>query len=199
MVFIVIEGIDGSGKTTQAKALCRGLEGLGYKVTNEKEPTEGVIGRFIRQALQDKVKIDLISLQLLFVADRNEHIKAIHREISNGIVISDRYYYSTIAYGEALGVKRDYLETLNSIFPKPDKTFVLEIEPSEAFKRIDNGRSEKEIFERLETLEKIKRSYDKFKGDEIERINGDKDAEIVTAELLEKTLRLLKDKNIMPV
>ena len=62
MVFIVIEGIDGAGKTTQAKALCASLSKLGYDVVEEREPTNGAIGKFIRQVLGEKVNLDLLSL-----------------------------------------------------------------------------------------------------------------------------------------
>jgi dTMP kinase len=198
MVFIVIEGIDGAGKTTQAKYLCERLTNLGYEVINEKEPTDGAIGKFIRRALQDKVNLDLISLQLLFVADRNEHMKALDDKIRNKIVISDRYYYSTIAYGEASGMDREYLEGLNSIFPKPDKTFFLELDPKTALKRINSGRSDNEIFEKLPMLEKIKKAYDKFNGSEVERIEANAPTEIITSILLKKTIALLDKTGIQP-
>ncbi len=196
VVFIVIEGLDGSGKTTQSKYLFDRLSEMGYNATIESEPTYGAIGKFIRKALSEKVKLDMMSLQLLFIADRNEHIKSISEEINNKVVICDRYYYSTIAYGEAVGVSRSYLESMNSIFPIPDKTFFLEIDPSNAIKRIDSGRHNKEIFEKLETLKRIKSSYDKFKSPEIERINAELPKEKLAEILLEKTVKLLKQLKI---
>jgi dTMP kinase len=196
MVFIVIEGIDGAGKTTQVKALCASLSKLGYEVVEEREPTDGPIGKFIRQVLGEKVNLDLISLQLLFVADRNEHIKAIKRTIESSIVICDRYYYSTIAYGEASGADRKYLEDMNSIFPVPDKTFFIDISPEKAVERIASSRTEREIFEKLDFIKKISKSYSKFTDHSIEHLDGDKDIEDISNELLLKTKTFLEAHGI---
>jgi dTMP kinase len=198
MVFIVIEGIDGSGKTTQAKALCESLSKLGYDIVEEREPTDGVIGKFIRQVLGEKVRLDLMSLQLLFVVDRNEHVKAIKHAIENSIVICDRYYYSTIAYGEASGIERRYLEDMNSIFPVPDKTFFIDLSPEKAVERIASSRAKTEIFEKLEFMERISKSYSKFTESNIEHIDGDKGITEITEELLSRTKAFLEERGIKP-
>ncbi|MCL4388086.1 dTMP kinase [Candidatus Marsarchaeota archaeon] len=196
MVFIVIEGIDGSGKTTQAKALCKSLSKLGYGVVEEREPTDGAIGKFIRQVLGEKIKIDLLSLQLLFVADRNEHVKAIKRTMESSIIICDRYYYSTIAYGEASGIERKYLEEMNSIFPAPDKTFFINLSPEKAVKRLASSRTEMEIFEKLDFMERISKAYSKFREPNIERVDGDGKIEEVTERLLSRTKTFLEERGI---
>ncbi|QRF74193.1 putative thymidylate kinase [Candidatus Micrarchaeum sp.] len=196
MVFIVIEGIDGAGKTTQAKALCASLSKLGYDVVEEREPTNGAIGKFIRQVLGEKVNLDLLSLQLLFVADRNEHMKALKHAIKSSIVICDRYYYSTIAYGEASGADRKYLESMNSIFPVPDKTFFIDLNPEKAVERIASSRTEREIFEKLDFMEKISKSYSKFTEPNIEHIDGDKDITEISKELLFRTKTFLEEHGI---
>ncbi|MEM0154500.1 MAG: dTMP kinase [Methanothrix sp.] len=198
MVFIVIEGIDGSGKTTQTNALCRSLSKLGYHVSEEKEPTDGPIGKFIRQVLKEDVRLDLISLQLLFVADRNEHIKAIKRAIESSIVICDRYYYSTIAYGEASGIDRKYLNELNSIFPVPDKTFFIDLSPEKAVARLNSSRTKREIFEKLDFMKKISKSYSKFTDVNIEHIDGDMEIDKITDELLSRTRTFLEGHGIRP-
>lgn len=196
MVFITIEGIDGSGKTTQAKFLYKKLSSLGYPAILEKEPTDGAIGKFIKGVLSGKEPMGAISLQLLFAADRSEHLRAIENLLKSSVVISDRYYYSTIAYGEAIGIKREYLENVNSIFPKPDKTFILEISPETALARLKNRSNDSEIFENLETLLKVKSAYDKFSGQEIERVNAEAGMAEISNVLISKTLGFLDSAGV---
>ncbi len=194
MVFIAIEGLDGCGKTTQAKELSRKLSNAGINSMQTMEPTDGKIGKFIRETLSEKVKIDMLSLQLLFVADRSEHVKSIYDRIGSesAVVVSDRYYYSTIAYGEAMGISRKYLETANYIFPVPDKTFFIEISPELAIERLNARNDRKELFEKLETLKKVKESYSKFNGAEVERIEGDRSISEISEELFKKSMALLR-------
>lgn len=198
MALIVIEGMDGAGKTTQAKMLCSGLSLLGYDVVYEAEPTNGIIGRFVREILKGEKKIDITTLQLLFIADRNEHIGSLRKKIATSVVVMDRYYYSTISYGEASGISRKYLEAANSIFPIPDKTFILELPPEQAFERLNVGRKKKEIFENLDMLKRLEASYDKFNGPEVEHISAFGSKDDIAKILISKTLAFLKKNGAVP-
>lgn len=160
-MFIAIDGIDGTGKTTQAAKLVKRLNGEGFKAELTKEPTDGPIGSIIRSMLSSSAeRPSLLSLQLLFTADRNEHVIAYKgvMESKDVILVSDRYYFSTVAYGSAAGISAEYLKLINSIFPKPDLSIILEAKPEIVMGRIDR-RGQKEIFEHVEFLNKVQSAY----------------------------------------
>ncbi|MCL4390602.1 dTMP kinase [Candidatus Marsarchaeota archaeon] len=160
-MFIAIDGIDGTGKTTQAAKLVKRLNGEGFKAELTKEPTDGPIGSIIRSMLSSSAeRPSLLSLQLLFTADRNEHVIAYKgvMESKDVILVSDRYYLSTVAYGSAAGISAEYLKLINSIFPKPDLSIILEAKPEIVMGRIDR-RGQKEIFEHVEFLNKVQSAY----------------------------------------
>jgi dTMP kinase len=101
-MFIAFEGLDGSGSSTQSRILAEKLEAKGHKVLLTKEPTKDTpIGGLIREVLQRKLPATPEGLQFLFSADRAEHLKRdIEPALANGkVVITDRYMFSTIAYG----------------------------------------------------------------------------------------------------
>ncbi len=156
-MFIVIEGCDGSGKSTQAKLLGKFLKEHGKKVLLTAEPTDGKIGRFIREILSGKRSVDPKTLALLFTADRYEHLKSeIEPALKQGIVvISERYYHSTITYQTAQGVDGQWLSDLNRFARKPDLTIFLDIKPWVAVKRTKT----REIFENREFLERVYNNY----------------------------------------
>ena len=160
-MFIAIDGIDGTGKTTQAAKLVKRMNDEGLKVELTKEPTDGPIGSIIRSMLSSSAeRPSLLSLQLLFTADRNEHVIAYKgvMESKDVILVSDRYYFSTVAYGSASGISAEYLKLINSIFPKPDLSIIFEAKPEIVMGRIDR-RGQKEIFEHVEFLNKVQAAY----------------------------------------
>ena len=160
-MFIAIDGIDGTGKTTQAAKLVKRLNGEGFKAELTKEPTDGPIGSIIRSMLSSSAeRPSLLSLQLLFTADRNEHVIAYKGVMGSKdvILVSDRYYFSTVAYGSASGISAEYLKLINSIFPKPDLSIIFEAKPEIVMGRIDR-RGQKEIFEHVEFLNKVQAAY----------------------------------------
>ncbi|MGC8538067.1 MAG: dTMP kinase [Candidatus Micrarchaeia archaeon] len=161
-MFIAIDGIDGTGKTIQAARLVKRLNAEGFKAELTREPTDGLIGSIIRSMLSQSSteRPSLLSLQLLFTADRNEHVIACKAKIESKdvILVSDRYYFSTVAYGSASGINAEYLKLINGIFPKPDLSIIFEANPEVAIGRI-NKRGEKEIFERVEFLKKVQVAY----------------------------------------
>ncbi len=159
-MFIVFEGIDGAGSTTQSKLLYEFLVSKGFNVLLTKEPTNSEIGKLIRKALKKEIELSNLTLQLLFIADRANHLeKEILPALKSGkIVVCDRYFLSTIAYG-MLDLDRDWLINLNSKFLFPHIIFLLDVDPKIAIKRISSSKSEKELFEKEEILKKVRENY----------------------------------------
>ena len=158
---ICIEGIDGSGKTTQVNLLAKALRGRGYDVVILREPTDGVYGRKIRKMIEEG-KTDPEELFELFLKDRKENIeKNILPALKNGkIVIMDRYYISTLVYQSEVGIER-ILEAHEKISaPKPDLVIILDIPVDEALRRLKVKSCDS--FERREILEKHRKQYEKI-------------------------------------
>jgi len=124
--FIVLEGPDASGTTRQSEFLAERMRKEGYDVVHTSEPTEGPVGKQIRSILQAKSLPAADALQLLFTADRAEHVQAcIEPALRAGkVVISDRYTLSTRIYGSALGLSAQWLQDINRLFPVPDLTLI---------------------------------------------------------------------------
>jgi len=168
-MFIVLEGIDGCGKSTQAKLLYNWLKKK-HDVILTKEPTESKIGKFIREILSGSISVDPKTLALLFTADRYEHLEneVIPALNSKKIVVCERYYFSTIAYQAAQGLEREWLENLNKFALKPDIALFIDVLPEIAVKRTVTG----EIFETCEFSKKIYKNYLNFN---LIKINGKQD------------------------
>ena len=182
--FIVIEGLDGSGHTSQTSLLANFLIKNNYKVFLTKEPTqESKQGKKIREILSGGIKISNIELQKLFAEDRKWHLKnEIIPALREGkIVISDRYYFSSFAYGSANGIDLNKLIELNKNFLFPDLTFILEVNPKICIKRIEKRGEQKELFEKKEQLEKVWEIYKGFNKifNNIIVINGENSIENV--------------------
>ncbi|MCD6403411.1 MAG: dTMP kinase [Candidatus Aenigmarchaeota archaeon] len=160
-LFIVIEGPDGSGQTTQAELLAKWFERRGYKVKVTKEPTNSIIGGIIRSVLQNELKIDLRTLALLFAADRSHHVEKVIKPLlrKGVVVISDRYALSTIVYESLDGLDVEWLKQINSMFPVPDVTIILDVPGKICVERIKKARFGFEMFETQEKLEKIRKRY----------------------------------------
>ena len=167
-LFIVVDGIDGSGKSEIVKMLHNYLfsRHKKYRILTTREPTHGKYGKKIRQKLGKEKKPESSSKELLelFVKDRREHLKnTIEPFLKNSsknelnIVICDRYYYSTIAFQGAQGLDTKELISKNKGFKKPDIAFILDVEPSIALKRISHRQKEK--FEQLEFMKRIRENF----------------------------------------
>lgn len=160
-MFIVFEWLDGSWSSTQVDKLYDYLVSIWKSVIKTKEPTTSYIWKLAREILQGKISVSSDSLQLLFCADRADHLD---REILPAlkewkIVLSDRYYFSTIAFW-SLWSSRDWLEKINENFLKPDIIFLFKLDPSECVKRIEKRGAEKELFEKEQILKKVWENYE---------------------------------------
>ncbi len=164
--FIVIEGIDGSGKGTQAELLGKRLESVGVDVALTFEPTGGPIGKIIRDHMKDPF-LDDRSLALLFASDRIEHIRnEVSPALSEGkVVISDRYAYSSIAY-QGQTVDPGWVGMINSDALRPDLVIILDMGSSEVKKRIKDRGTTDCFEEDLSFLEGVRNMFLSISGGE---------------------------------
>ena len=158
--FIVFEGLDGSGLSTQALMLKEYLLKKDKKTVLTKEQTDSFIGGLIKSSLKEQIKTSPLTLQLMFVADRSHHLdNEVEPALEEGkIVISDRYLFSTLAFG-SLDVDMEFLKIINSKFRKPDLTFIIDCSPETCMDRISKERFHSEIFEEKGKLEKARKNY----------------------------------------
>jgi len=156
-LFIVFEGIDGSGKTTQARMLADFLKSSDLPCILTFEPTGGEVGATIRRMLQDDLTMNVLTEALLFAADRSEHLERdIRPALESGkIVVCDRYKYASIAYQTARGMKFQDVAALNDFAPAPDIVFYIDIDPAIGLNRIRDT----DKFENIELLEKVREVY----------------------------------------
>ncbi len=162
-MFIALEGIDGSGHTTQAHALARALESRGRKVCVTAQPSTGPIGKIIRDYLQGRVphfQNFPEGLALLFAADRLHHIGTeIKPKLDEGYdVICDRYVLSSWVY-QGLQVTEDWVRRINQFALQPDLTLVIDTPITEAKQRRDARGGIEEIFEAQHLQQTIRERY----------------------------------------
>jgi len=164
-MLIAIEGLDQSGKETQAQRLRERLREAGHKVRLLSFPDYGTsIGEEIARALQGEREYGSDVMQLLFVANRHERREAMLEWIAGGLIlVCDRYRASTIAYGEALGLETTWLEDIQRRLPRADLTIFIDIEPTTAAKRKAHGRDRYESD--LSLLERVRASYQRQAAD----------------------------------
>lgn len=163
--FIVFEGIDGSGKSTQLKLLKEKLDNLGIRSQLTAEPSPGLVGQLLRniQKGEDIQNPSPYTMAFLYAADRSLHVDWIKEKLSDGVwILCDRYKYSSIAYqGSDDFDLLNLVEDMNSIFLEPDHAFLLNLSPDTALARTEN-RETREIFEKKDFLEKVARNYKKI-------------------------------------
>ena len=194
-LFIAIEGLDGAGTTTQADQINKVLNSRGEKIYITREPTDSMIGGLIRSLLKGHWKTTPEGTQLLFAADRAYHLeKEIIPILNKGVtVITDRYYFSSIAYGSVDIEDEDWIANINSKFLQPDLVVYIKVSAEEALHRIEIGRySQMELFEKKESLIKVASTYDRLaeKLDYFVTIDGTQPKKKVTEDILE----ILKSK-----
>ncbi len=165
--FIVFEGLDGAGLSTQAGLLKSWLKKKGRKVLLTKEPTNGLVGGLVRACLKNEWKTSPQTLQLLFCADRAHHLyKEIIPAMKKGyVVVCDRYILSTYCYGVAEGLELEWLRELNSRFITPDLTIILDVPPEVSLERIGKSRFSTELFEQRKKLELVRENFHRFRNE----------------------------------
>ncbi|HVX52315.1 MAG TPA: dTMP kinase [Chitinophagaceae bacterium] len=202
-IFIALEGIDGSGKSSQAKILADALLGRGHKVYATFEPTNEFIGSIIRDILRGKRKADEKVIAGLFVADRLDHLLnedyGIVKKLQEGYtVISDRYYFSSYAY-HGTHMDMDWVVAANKMAAtilKPHVNIFIDVLPEISMSRISTARQGTELYETLENLGNVRSKYfeafDKLRREEnITIINGNRSFEAVAADVLAEAEKVI--------
>jgi dTMP kinase len=171
---IAIEGIDGSGKTTQSQHVQSMLQARKLTVIRTKEPTTGQWG----QVLRDSALTGRLSLEEeveTFIKDRKEHVETkINPALKEGhIVIADRYYFSSMAYQGARGISPEEIMNRNELFaPEPDLLVVLDIDPKIGLERIRTRGDRANHFEKTGTLKKAREIFMGIKKPYLFRLDG---------------------------
>ena len=191
--FIVFEGIDGAGTSTQIKKL---VEHDTTRFVQTAEPTTNETGKFLRRMLGGEFSVDEKTNAYLFAADRCEHIfgKGGVQELceSGKIVVSDRYFFSSMAY-QSVSCGEELPKLLNSPFPLPEYLFYFVINPEISLGRVTARGEKKEIYETIEKQKRIAAQYEKViseyekkaveTGMKIIRIDASKDIETISKEI----------------
>jgi dTMP kinase len=191
-VFICIEGLDGSGKTTQAQILTERLS-KSHNAVYTAEPSHGTTGTFIRECcLYEEKRLPTATEALLFAADRVEHVEnEIKPALAEGkLVICDRYIYSSLAYQGSAGLSLAWIKKINSYALQPDFAVFIDVPPERVLERLQRKKS---VMETLEIQRKVRKVYLKFvKSGELILIDGDKPKNEVADALYSKVLSLLQ-------
>ncbi|CAA7601187.1 dTMP kinase [Acididesulfobacillus acetoxydans] len=199
--FIVLEGIDGSGLTTQAALTARWLEKFNRRaVLVTKEPSDGPVGSLIRQALSKRLGgLGGAELALLFAADRLDHLaQQIRPALAlGGDVVCDRYLWSSLAY-QGLELPREWLESVNEKAMAPDLTLFIRVDPKITLSRIEKSRLRKELFEQETTLQQVLRNFDDLaqralgRGENAAIIDGNQPVDRVAAAIRAELARFVR-------
>jgi len=162
--FVVFEGLDGAGTTTQIERLGRALRDRGLVVEVTHEPTDGPFGATLRQAIEGRLQLDARTLAAGFAADRSDHLRnavnGIEHALARGAwVLCDRYLLSSLAYQHGQGLAIDEILDLNRPLRVPDLTLFFEADPETCVARIGARSDHDELFHALDTLRQVADSY----------------------------------------
>jgi len=190
--FIVIEGLDGSGKTTQARLLTRALR-KNCEAIFTAEPSRGKIGKFIRnRILYGEKRVQSPVEALLFAADRLDHIqKEVIPAVERGcVVISDRYTYSSLAYQGSAGLSTEWIKNINEHALKPDLAIFIDVTPETVLKRLKRRKS---VMENIATQQKVRQVYLKYvETGQLVRVDGEQERKAVANDVLKTVIAFLK-------
>ncbi|HFQ91032.1 MAG TPA: dTMP kinase [Desulfobulbus sp.] len=193
-LLIAFEGIDGTGKSTQLALLADFLRSRGCEVVQTREPTDGEYGRRIRELYQDRGQCTPEEELELFTRDRRQHVRdCIEPALAAGrIVLTDRYYFSTVAYQGAAGCDPEQVFAANSFAPEPDLVLLLTMEPEQSLARIRELRGDTlNDFEQLDQLRRVARLFASFRHRCITRIDAAAPLDRVQAEIRRAVLELM--------
>jgi len=179
--FIVLEGLDGAGTTTQSARLTAWLTEREHRVVQTHEPTDGPVGRLIREALRaTEGSVAMSTFPWMFAADRADHLtRLVEPCLEDGVwVISDRYLHSSLAY-QSLTLPLDDVFDLNRTFRVPHLTVFVRVSVDVCLQRITARGGVLDIYERRDRLEAISDAYDGVlkhliaRGDPIVSVDGE--------------------------
>lgn len=196
---VLFEGIDGTGKSTQARALVRALRRRGVPASSFREPTRGTHGRAIRAlAARGEGACTPEEELRLFVADRREDVERnLKPALAKGrVVVLDRYYFSTIAYQGAKGVDREEIRRLHRFAVRPDLTFILDLPAGEGLARIAARRRKDPLFEREDYLARVRRIFRSFRGRGIVHLDASRPRAEIAAAVWARVARLLARRGL---
>ena len=189
--FIVLDGLDGCGKTRHSRILCEELQVHGFNVVYTAEPSKGIVGALIQTILQSRKILPEVEA-LLFAADRHEHLK---KEIlpnlqSGKVVVCDRYLYSSLAYQGAQGVDLNWIRTINNFAVKPDAAFYLDVPPDVGLGRITRKKT---VLENLDLQKKVRERYlNLVQEGELELVNSDRPLEEVSDKIFKLVIQKIQ-------
>jgi dTMP kinase len=192
---VVVEGIDGAGTTTQARRLVDALRGRGLQAHGTRQPSDGPIGRLLREILGGKhAPVDATTMALLFAADRADHLqREVEPALARGaIVVSDRWYHSSLAY-QGAEEEREWILALNVRARRPDLTILLDVDPDVAAARRAADRRTEELYDRIETQRRVAEGYravvDRLRDrEQIAVLDGARPADELAGEILRLVL-----------
>lgn len=199
---IVFEGTDGTGKSTQLKLLGQDLEARGYPVILTREPTEGPLGRKIRELYRSRHQYSREEELELFIADRREHVtKTLLPGLAAGkIILCDRYYFSTAAYQGALGLSPDMILKQHDFAPEPDLVLLFEAPLDVSLTRIIAGRGETpNNFEQPEFLRKVAAIFSAINRPYFHKIDASGPIEAIRRLVLPPVMAVLPSPNPPPL
>lgn len=182
--FVVFEGLDGSGKSTQVTRLVARLHKEGVLTYETREPTDGPVGSLIHQIMTGRTACDHTTLASLFVADRLDHllnkINGLVEKVESGIsVVCDRYYFSSYAY-HAVHLPLDWLIEANSLSAsllRPDIVIFLDLPPEKCVERLKQTRWHLELYESLDDMHKVGGKY----GEAFMRLQSEETIVVINA------------------
>ncbi len=186
--FIVLEGIDGSGKSTQARMLAEEWERRGVDVLLTAEHTDGPAGKLVEEVVRKRIKMPPLALQMIFVADRIDHTNGVIKPAleTGRVVVSDRYYGSTVAYGAEVAEKEWLLQLNRKVSVVPDLTFWVDVSAEIAMERMNLRGDERTIFEKTERLERVTNVYEWLAGREENwiRVEGKDEVKVIHEKIM---------------
>jgi len=199
-LFIVFDGLDGSGKGEMITRLSEYLDKKSkYNILITREPTDGKYGKQIREILKNEKdpKAGAEKCLGLFVEDRKEHLaNDIEPFLKNkgAIVICDRYYYSTIAFQHTQGIPMETIVMGNMAFKTPDIAFILDLPAETALERVHKRGDEKEKFEELEFMKELRENFLKLNDvldDNVKVIDASKSKDKVFEQIKKEVDKLI--------
>jgi dTMP kinase len=203
-LFIALEGLDGSGKSTHTKLLAEKLKEEGIKVHTTSEPTSSRIGSIIKDIFKHKMEADHRTIAALFAADRLDHLlnknDGIVKKLEEGYtVICDRYYFSSYAY-QGTHIDMEWVIKTNSLSAeilRPDLNIFIDVAPDISMKRVNKSRAATELYETEENLKKVREkffeAFERMKGKEVVFItDGNRSSELIANDIWNEVSRIMK-------